>query len=55
MVIHLVIGNVATAGTVSLLATGQSKASPGQGKRVPARIVREIKRVARAALMNEEP
>jgi len=60
MVIHLVIGNVATAGTVlppgltsrsrgSMVATGGAKGS----SKVPARIVREIKRVARAALMVE--
>jgi TetR/AcrR family transcriptional regulator len=48
MVIHLVIGNVATVGTVSMLANEGRR-----GDRLPARIAREIKRVARAALMNE--
>lgn len=49
MVIHLIVGNVATAGTVSTLAG--SGGSRGGGGKVPPRIVREIKRVARAALM----
>ena len=49
MVIHLVIGNVATTGTVSMLA-GARSASPDE---LPARIAREIKRVARAARMND--
>jgi AcrR family transcriptional regulator len=47
MVIHLVIGNVATVGTVSMLADGS------KGSKLPPRIAREIKRVARAALMQE--
>jgi len=45
MVIHLVLGNVATAGTVSSIA------EKTRGSRVPDRIVREIKRMARTALM----
>lgn len=45
MVIHLVLGNVATAGTVSAIA------EKSRGTKVPDRIVREIKRMARAALM----
>lgn len=45
MVIHLVLGNVATAGTVSTIA------DKSKGAKVPDRIVREIKRMARAALM----
>ncbi len=45
MVIHLVLGNVATAGTVSTIA------DKSRGTKVPDRIVREIKRMARAALM----
>jgi AcrR family transcriptional regulator len=45
MVIHLVLGNVATAGTVSAIA------ERSRGAKVPDRIVREIKRMARAALM----
>lgn len=45
MVIHLIIGNVATAGTVSALA------SPGaRGAKPGPRIIKEIKRFARAAL-----
>jgi AcrR family transcriptional regulator len=47
MVIHLVLGNVATAGTVSTIA------EKSRGTKVPDRIVREIKRMARAALMVE--
>jgi TetR/AcrR family transcriptional regulator len=47
MVIHLVLGNVATAGTVSTLA------EKSRGAKVPDRIIREIKRMARAALMVE--
>lgn len=49
MVIHLVIGNVATVGTVSTLASGTGRGA--RGARVPPRIAQEIKRVARAALM----
>ena len=45
MVIHLVLGNVATAGTVSSIAD-KSKST-----KVPDRIVREIKRMTRVALM----
>jgi AcrR family transcriptional regulator len=45
MVIHLVLGNVATAGTVSNIAEKH------RGTKVPERMVREIKRMARAALM----
>jgi len=45
MVIHLVLGNVATAGTVSSIAVDSKSA------KVPERIVREVKRMARAALM----
>jgi TetR/AcrR family transcriptional regulator len=45
MVIHLVLGNVATAGTVSTIA------EKSRGTKVPDRIVREIKRMARTALM----
>lgn len=47
MVIHLVLGNVATAGTVSVIA------EKTRGTKVHERIVREIKRMARAALMVE--
>lgn len=57
MVIHLVIGNVATVGTVSMLALpppGASRArSASRRPKLPPRIAREIKRVARAALMSE--
>lgn len=49
MVIHLVIGNVATTGTVSMLAGARGSG----GTKLPARIANEIKRVARAALMND--
>jgi AcrR family transcriptional regulator len=49
MVIHLVVGNVATAGTVSSLAN-----AGGRGARLPSRIAKEMKRVARVSLMNEE-
>lgn len=49
MVIQLVIGNVATTGTVSMLAGARSASSD----ELPARIANEIKRVARAALMND--
>ena len=45
MVIHLVLGNVATAGTVSTLADKR------RGAKLPDRIAREIKRMARASLM----
>ncbi|UJR82289.1 TetR/AcrR family transcriptional regulator [Sandaracinus amylolyticus] len=52
MVIHLVIGNVATTGTVSMLAAARgSNGSRSTGTKLPARIANEIKRVARAALM----
>lgn len=47
MVIHLVLGNVATAGTVSSLA------EKSRGAKLPERIAREIKRMARVALMVE--
>jgi AcrR family transcriptional regulator len=47
MVIHLVLGNVATAGTVSTIA------DKSRGTKVPERVAREIKRMARVALMNE--
>src|SRR5690606_6677369 len=50
MVILLVIGNVATVGTVSRLALAPG-ARGSRGDRVPPRIAREIKRVARAALI----
>jgi len=40
-----VLGNVATAGTVSAIA------ERSRGAKVPDRIVREIKRMARASLM----
>ena len=49
MVIHLVLGNVATAGTVSTIAEKH------RGTKVPERMVREIKRMARAALMADVP
>ncbi|MDQ3031833.1 MAG: TetR/AcrR family transcriptional regulator [Myxococcota bacterium] len=58
MVIHLVIGNVATVGTVSMLAlppsgSARTKGAGRAGAKLPPRIAREIKRVARAALMSE--
>jgi len=46
MVIHLVVGNAATVGTV---------VPAGRASGLPRRIVREIKRVARASLMPEPP
>jgi AcrR family transcriptional regulator len=45
--IHLVLGNAATVGTVSRLV------HRGRGSTLPRRIAREIQRVARAALIEE--
>lgn len=49
MVIHLVLGTVATASSTASLAVKGG----GRGGRVPERLVRELKRVARAALMTD--
>lgn len=50
MVIHLVLGTVATASSMGSLAI---KGSAGRSGRVPERLTRELKRVARASLMSD--